>query len=164
MACATLKRANHWDSVADASAKPPCKRRRYCSPASPPPTRPRQLRPSPFANAAPKMTSEEIAANIYDEMCRLQRRNRLCVQGHGGFPSSTAGSPTGASGQGNPLFTMCQVETICQKMVYEREAVLRQKYDDVLNAKLEEQYETFVRFAHEQIRRRFEGTAPSYLS
>lgn len=165
MACATLKRTSHWDAAADANAKPPCKRRRYCAESSPLPTRSHQLRPSLFTQGAPKLTSDEIAANVNEETCRLHRRKRPGVQGPGGFASSTADSLTGgASTQEQPLFTMCQVGAICQRMLCEREALLRRKYDDVLNAKLEEQYETFVRFAHDQIRRRFEGVTPSYLS
>ncbi|KAK8762961.1 hypothetical protein V5799_034431 [Amblyomma americanum] len=164
MACATLKRASDWDAAADASAKPPCKRRRCCASPSPPPTRPHQQRPSPFIDAAPEMTSEEIAANVYDEMCRLQRRKRLCVQGPDGAPSSSVGSQTVAPGPEQPVFTMRQIGAICQTMMNAREAVIRQKYDQVLSAKLTEQYDTFVRFTQDQITRRFEGAAPSYLS
>lgn len=52
-------------------------------------------------------------------------------------------------------------------MLREREEELRQHYDRVLNDKLAEQYDAFVRFTQDQIHRRFaddRAGAPSYCS
>lgn len=62
------------------------------------------------------------------------------------------------------MFTMSQVNAICEKMVKEREAVIREQYDKILTQKLSEQYDAFVKFTHEQIQRRFENSHCSYVS
>lgn len=45
-------------------------------------------------------------------------------------------------------------------MLKEREESLREQYDAVLNNKLAEQYDAFVKFTYDQIQRRYEA-APS---
>lgn len=49
---------------------------------------------------------------------------------------------------------------ICERMLKEREESLREQYDAVLNTKLAEQYDAFVKFTYDQIQRRYEA-APS---
>jgi hypothetical protein len=64
-----------------------------------------------------------------------------------------------------PLFTFKQVGLICERFIQQREEAIRQEYDQVLASKLSEQYDTFVKFTHDQIQKQFEKTAaPSYLS
>ena len=63
-----------------------------------------------------------------------------------------------------PLFSMNQVNSICDKMIKEREQFIREQYDKILAQKLNEQYDAFVKFTHEQIQRRFETSACSYVS
>ena len=54
---------------------------------------------------------------------------------------------------------------ICERMVREREDELRQEYDKVLNEKLAEQYDAFVRFTKDHIEKQFANSAaPSYYS
>lgn len=53
-----------------------------------------------------------------------------------------------------------QVQMICDRMLKEREEKLREQYDQVLNNKLAEQYDAFVKFTYDQIQRRYEA-APS---
>lgn len=48
-----------------------------------------------------------------------------------------------------------QVQQICSRVVREREDQLRQEYDEILNNKLSEQYETFIKFSRDQIQRHF---------
>lgn len=54
---------------------------------------------------------------------------------------------------------------ICERMLRERETLLREEYDQVLTSKLAEQYDAFVKFTYDQIQKRYEA-APSckYLS
>lgn len=52
---------------------------------------------------------------------------------------------------------------ICERMLKEREEKLREQYDAVLNTKLAEQYDAFVKFTYDQIQRRYEA-APSCKS
>nr|AGI44591.1 subolesin [Ixodes scapularis] len=184
MACATLKRTHDWDPLHSPTGRSP--KRRRCMPlsvtqAATPPTRAHQINPSPFGEVPPKLTSEEIAANIREEMRRLQRRKQLCFSSplESGSPSATPpaadcgpASPTGLSPGGllspvrrdQPLFTFRQVGLICERMMKERESQIRDEYDHVLSAKLAEQYDTFVKFTYDQIQKRFEGATPSYLS
>lgn len=63
-----------------------------------------------------------------------------------------------------PIFSMNQVNTICERMLKERELCVREEYDKILAQKLSEQYDSFVRFTHEQIQRRFENSQCSYVS
>lgn len=48
---------------------------------------------------------------------------------------------------------------ICERMIKEREGQIKEEYDQVLNTKLAEQYDAFVKFTYDQIQRRFESTA-----
>lgn len=63
-----------------------------------------------------------------------------------------------------PIFSMNQVNTICERMLKEREQSIREQYDKILAQKLNEQYDAFVKFTHEQIQRRFENSQCSYVS
>lgn len=177
MACATLKRTHDWDPLHSPSGRSP--KRRRCMPFSvsppAPPTRAHQINPSPFGDVPPKLTSEEIAANIREEMRRLQRRKQLCFQGAECSSPTEGCSPVGSPSQhtggllspvrrDQPLFTFRQVGLICERMMKERESQIREEYDHVLSTKLAEQYDTFVKFTYDQIQKRFEGATPSYLS
>lgn len=75
----------------------------------------------------------------------------------------TIGS-NGALSSDVPLFSLAQVNSICEKMVKEREEELREVYDHILADKLNEQYDAFVKFTHEQIQKRFEASQFSYVS
>jgi len=63
-----------------------------------------------------------------------------------------------------PLLTLRQVGLVCERLLKEREDQLREEYEKVLNDKLTEQYESFLRFNHDQLNRRFGETAASYVS
>lgn len=63
-----------------------------------------------------------------------------------------------------PLFSMNQVNSLCDKMLKEREQYIREQYDKILAQKLNEQYDAFVKFTHEQIQRRFETSQCTYVS
>lgn len=137
--------------------------------------------PSPFLEATlPKLTPEKITQSIRDEIRRLHRRRQLkyvpaCDRMN---DSESSGSEMGADSPRrcdsppnlnlikNPemaVFTFKQVQMICEKMVKEREQTLIEQYDAVLNTKLAEQYDAFIKFTYDQIQSRIE-TAPSYLS
>src|SRR5262249_51855138 len=60
-----------------------------------------------------------------------------------------------------PIFSLQQVALICARLLKEQETKLRTEYEQVLNAKLLEQHETFVRFTNDQIHRRFEDMSIS---
>lgn len=68
-------------------------------------------------------------------------------------------------GKEKPIFTLKQMTLIAERMCQERVDQVRQEYDEILQQKLSEQYESFVKFIDQQIQRRFtESHAPSYLS
>lgn len=183
MACATLKRTLDFDPVHSHGR---ASKRRRCSPMciSPnsPPTNQMELNPSPFVEVCPKLTPEKMAASIREEIRRLHRRKQLNFypgQDSPNHESSSSdgamespGSPTSSfattytpSTKEKPLFTFRQVGLICERMLRERENQIREEYDRVLNTKLSEQYDAFVRFTYDQIQKRFEAAAaPSYLS
>jgi len=172
MACATLKRSLEFDPLHSPSQRT---KRRRCMPitmsTTPPPTKHHELNPSPFGDISPKLSAEQIAANVREEIRRLQRRKQVQFGGTQELPES----PTGTSSPGTsflpfskrdqPLFTFRQVGLICERMLKDRENEIREEYDKVLTTKLAEQYDTFVKFTYDQIQKRFEATTvPSYLS
>ncbi|KAG8193897.1 hypothetical protein JTE90_011456 [Oedothorax gibbosus] len=174
MACATLKRSHDWDPLQSPTGRSP-KRRRQCSTSVISPN-PKIFKtssaapPSPFGEVASALTSEQIASNIREEIKKLHRRKQLRFDDSSASDSSsssaaaTVGQPALPSCRDQPLFTMRQVGLICERMIQERENRIREEYDGILNAKLAEQYDTFVKFTYDQIQRRYENCTPSYLS
>lgn len=67
-------------------------------------------------------------------------------------------------GKEQPLFTLSQVIMICERMLKEQESRIKEEYDKVLSCKLAEQYDSFVRFNQDQMRRRFGENTASYVS
>lgn len=190
MACATLKRSLEFDPLHSPTHQRSPKRRR-CMPMtiSPtaPPTKQHQSHPSPFCDVTPKLTSDQIRANIALEIKRMHRRRQLpypqspspppassspppleCVAGPSqGLPTSNSSAFFNAlspSKKDTPLFTFKQVSMVCERMLKEREEEIRQEYDKVLTCKLAEQYEAFLKFNHDQLHRRFGESAASYVS
>ncbi|XP_014473994.1 PREDICTED: akirin-2 [Dinoponera quadriceps] len=194
MACATLKRSLEFDPVH--SHGRPSKRRR-CVPmcavspggsavAASPTSRsgPLPQKESPFGEIANKLTPEKMAANIREEIRRMQRRKQLQFhpQTNSGDSSDTEApsspltsaasstTPFSHSSSGKeklekPLFTFRQVGLICERMLKEQETQIREEYDQILHLKLSEQYDAFVKFTYDQIQKKFESAAaPSYLS
>jgi hypothetical protein len=126
---------------------------------------------SPFTGAVSPMEPEKLAARMELEFRRLQRR-RLFTSDDSG-PSSVPNSPGSSSGTGTgqapsgkeqPLFTLKQVTMVCQRMLKEREEQVRTEFSKVLETKLAEQYDTFVKFTHDQVERRLAESAFSYVS
>lgn len=151
------------------------------SPGTSTQTNSRPQNPSPFGEVAHKLTPEKMAANIREEIRRLHRRKQLHFnpQNNGGDSSDMEGpaSPSSPSACGSnsysytssakekPLFTFRQVGLICERMLKEQETQIREEYDQILNMKLSEQYDAFVKFTYDQIQKKFESAAaPSYLS
>jgi len=187
MACATLKRSLELDPLHSPPGSRP-KRRRY-APISASPTIPptRDDTESPFVTVTTRLSPDQIQAHIKEEMRRLHRRKQLHFgDKEGGSPCASGPSSPNSGGLSSDfntdslgalqslsvktnkeaaLFTFPQVGLICERLVREREEQLRALYDQVLSAKLAEQYDTFVKFTHDQIKKRFEAaSAPSYLS
>eukprot|EP00088_Acartia_fossae_P006390 TRINITY_DN1294_c0_g1_i8.p1 TRINITY_DN1294_c0_g1~~TRINITY_DN1294_c0_g1_i8.p1 ORF type:complete len:207 (-),score=62.26 TRINITY_DN1294_c0_g1_i8:196-816(-) len=64
-----------------------------------------------------------------------------------------------------PIFTLKQMTLIAERMCNERVEQVRQEFEEILQQKLSEQYDSFVKFIDHQIQRRFqESQVPSYLS
>uniref|UniRef100_A0A673KT83 Akirin-1-like n=1 Tax=Sinocyclocheilus rhinocerous TaxID=307959 RepID=A0A673KT83_9TELE len=117
---------------------------------------------------------KQIFQNIRQEYSRYQRRRQL----EGAFnqtepcsstdiqsssPALTSpSSPTGASSlkKDQPLFTLRQVGYLCERLIKDHEEKMREEYEQILNTKLAEQYESFVKFTQDQIMRRY-GARPA---
>ncbi|KAM9320543.1 akirin-1 [Gastrophryne carolinensis] len=186
MACgATLKRSMEFEAL----MSPQSPKRRRCtplpgSPATPSPQR-CGLRPdSPLGTPASplpqlggdlRLTPEQIFQNLRQEYTRYHRRRQL----EGAFSQSETGHPaevqassslTAPASPGSivkkdqPTFSLRQVGILCERLLKDHEDKIREEYEQILNTKLEEQYESFVKFTHDQIMRRY-GTRPaSYVS
>jgi len=75
-----------------------------------------------------------------------------------------AASPSRTNAE-KPIFTLKQMSMIAERMCAERVEQVRAEYDQILQQKLSEQYDAFVKFIDHQIQKRFtESMAPSYLS
>jgi len=147
---------------------------------------------SPFADVYRKYNPEEIALSIKEEMKKLKNRNQLKSLSTNSnqaastssqldantsvteFPSSSSLNYNNTSDdvgllspsrRDQPLFTFRQVGLICEKLIRDRESLIREEYEQVLTMKLAEQYDTFVKFTYDQIQKSFDvGGTPSYLS
>ncbi|XP_034050938.1 akirin-2 [Thalassophryne amazonica] len=182
MACgATLKRTRDFDPLSPASPK-----RRRCVPMSPSssssPRKYLSMEPSPFGEPSSRLSAEQILHSIKQEYKRIQKRKQLdlgyqqsecCYSPDSPSQSSTMGVsniPGTSSGQispprkEQPLFTLRQVGMICERLLKESEEKVREEYEKTLTLKLAEQYDTFVKFTHDQLMRRFGEQPASYVS
>lgn len=191
MACgATLKRPMEFEAALLSPGSP---KRRRCAPlpgptpglrppdAEPPPLQmqtppPTLQQPAPPGSERRLPTPEQIFQNIKQEYSRYQRwrhlevvlnQNEACPSESQSHSSAlTAPSSPGSSWmkKDQPTFTLRQVGIICERLLKDYEDKIREEYEQILNTKLAEQYESFVKFTHDQIMRRY-GTRPtSYVS
>ncbi|PIO11595.1 hypothetical protein AB205_0205290 [Aquarana catesbeiana] len=151
MACgATLKCSMEFEAL----MSPQSPKRRWCTPLPgslanpfPPKVRPeaqQSIRPAVFSAAAGENGhSSEVQAST----------------------SLTApSSPGSVVKKDQPTFSLLQVGILCERLLKDHEDKIREEYEQILNTKLEELYESFVKFTHDQIMRRY-GTRPtSYVS
>ncbi|XP_058520237.1 akirin-1-like [Ochotona princeps] len=136
--------------------------------------------PAPPGSERRLPAPQQIFQNIKQEYSRYHRWRHLEVvlnqseacasesQPHSA--ALTAPSSPGSSWmkKDQPTFTLRQVgivrRIICERLLKDYEDKIRQEYEQILNTKLAEQYESFVKFTHDQIMRRY-GTRPtSYVS
>uniref|UniRef100_A0A3Q3WYE0 Akirin-2 n=1 Tax=Mola mola TaxID=94237 RepID=A0A3Q3WYE0_MOLML len=176
MACgATLKRTLDFDPLMN----PASPKRRRCAPMMSPVSSPQKylrMEPSPFGEVSSRLSTEQILHNIKQEYKRFQKRRHLdsgFQQADGCCPldlqnihsgSALAGTSssvgTSPARKEQPLFSLKQVGMICERLLKEREDKIREEYDEILTAKLAEQYDAFVKFTHDQLMRRF-GEQPA---
>ncbi|XP_059257021.1 akirin-2 isoform X1 [Mustela nigripes] len=150
-----------------------------------------RMEPSPFGDVSSRLTTggtrrrsrrEQILYNIKQEYKRMQKRRHLetsfqqtdpcCTseaQPHAFLLSGPASPGTSSATSSplkkeQPLFTLRQVGMICERLLKEREEKVREEYEEILNTKLAEQYDAFVKFTHDQIMRRYGEQPASYVS
>ncbi|XP_065183643.1 akirin-2-like [Sycon ciliatum] len=63
-----------------------------------------------------------------------------------------------------PVFTAKQVADFCQRKLKEREEELKVLFDEILTARLTDQYDSFVRFTQDNLRQHFADKECSYVS
>ncbi|XP_046874195.1 akirin-2-like [Hypomesus transpacificus] len=186
MACgATLKRTMDFDPL----MSPTSPKRRRCIPVSPSssssPRKYLRMEPSPFGESSSRLTAEQILNNIKQEYKRIQKRKHLdgsyqhnegcsypsspdspphtSIMGGSSMPGTSIGGLS-PSRKEQPLFTLRQVGMICERLLKEREDKVREEYEETMTTKLAEQYDTFVKFTHDQLMRRFGEQPASYVS
>ena len=64
-------------------------------------------------------------------------------------PSSP--SSTSSSTDDLPLFTNSQTAQICARLLREQDQSIREQYEALLKTKVNEQYDTFVRYSHDSV-------------
>ncbi|KAK2154662.1 hypothetical protein LSH36_261g02016 [Paralvinella palmiformis] len=186
MACGatlSLKRSLEFDPLHSPSSRSP--KRRRCMPMtlSPSATK-QQCNPSPFSDVTPKLTSDQIAAQISAEIKRMHRRKQLhypmspsCSPPHSGsntppHPSQTTHINTSdllasssqmvsQSGSSAILFNHLSpnkrdIPLFTLKQVgLVCERMLKEREAEI------QQYEAFLKFNHDQLARRFGESAAS---
>ncbi|NP_001182092.1 akirin 1(2a) [Oncorhynchus mykiss] len=191
MACtATLKRSVELEAL----HSPQSPKRRRCSnlpgtPVSPSPKRCNLLSatgdnssmsPQSTCGGEHRLTPEQIVQNLRQEYSRYQRRRKL----EGAFnqsqsqslsdgpgqspgvmaPSAQPVSPGSSVKRDQPCFTLHQVGSLCERILKDHDENIREEYEQILNTKLAEQYESFVKFTHDQIMRQYGARPSSYVS
>uniref|UniRef100_A0A8C5XGM0 Akirin 1 n=1 Tax=Microcebus murinus TaxID=30608 RepID=A0A8C5XGM0_MICMU len=146
MACgATLKRPMEFEAALLSPGSP---KRRRCAPL-PGPTP--GLRPPDAEPPPPPLQTQTLQPTLQQPAPPGSER-RLPTPG------------TSWMKKDQPTFTLRQVGIICERLLKDYEDKIREEYEQILNTKLAEQYESFVKFTHDQIMRRY-GTRPtSYVS
>ncbi|KAL0961953.1 hypothetical protein UPYG_G00333840 [Umbra pygmaea] len=178
MACgATLKRSMEFEAL----HSPQSPKRRRCNPlpgtpVTPSPTRCNMLSATGDSSMSPqstcgehRLTPEQIVLNLRQEYSRYQRRRQLegaLNQRESDGPGLMApSSPPGSSmKRDQPCFTLRQVGTLCERILKDHEENIREEYEQILNTKLAEQYESFVKFTQDQIMRQYGARSSSYVS
>jgi len=139
---------------------------------------------SPFSSVGTRLTKEQLESYLRAEIRSLRRRRLLPTNEEGaGSRYRTPKSPNNSSdsegeqGQASelqnaprisdrdkPQFSFKQVHMICERLLKEQEDRIRDQYEGVLNVKLSEQYDQFVKFTQDQVYRQIETGPASYLS
>ncbi|XP_007527161.1 akirin-1 isoform X2 [Erinaceus europaeus] len=146
MACgATLKRPMEFEAALLSPGSP---KRRRCAPL---PGATPGLRP-PDAEPPPPLFQTQTLPPTLQQPAPPGSERRLPTPGSSWMKKD------------QPTFTLRQVGIICERLLKDYEDKIREEYEQILNTKLAEQYESFVKFTHDQIMRRY-GTRPtSYVS
>jgi hypothetical protein len=76
--------------------------------------------------------------------------------------TSTAGGDKEA--KGDKMYSHEELTSIVSKVVQQREAALREDYNNLLQAKLSEQFQSFTKFNEDYISRQIKGNPFSYVS
>merc|ERR1712183_1168933 len=142
-------------------------------------------RSPPASPGSPEPMVEGQQGHVYQEQQQQQRATSLMIANAGGVLATanlaitpprptTATSPAASTSSSvaannkktdRPVFTLKQMTMICEKMCQERTDQVREEYDRILQQKLSEQYDAFVKFIDHQIQQRFnQSQLPSYLS
>nr|XP_014353932.1 PREDICTED: akirin-1 [Latimeria chalumnae] len=192
MACgATLKRSMEFEALLSPQSQSPKRRRCTPLPGAPlsPSTRQCGVRPEkkrqkckrppllPSGYSRQWSPTEQIFENIKQEYSRYQRRRQLevsfnqsegCSAGEANSHTSAPAAPnspgTPSVKRDQPTFTLRQVGVLCERLLKDHEEKIREEYEQILNLKLAEQYESFVKFTHDQIMRRYGARPASYVS
>ncbi|XP_071956468.1 akirin-2-like [Antedon mediterranea] len=120
-----------------------------------------------------KLAAEDSFSNCNVSETMASSSQELVQSNYPDSPSSSAG-PSTSMNTGNadaaagrkeqPLFTLKQVLIICERILKERDCQMKEEYEKILNEKISEQYDAFVRFTYDQIHRQFGQSTASYVS
>ncbi|KAM9778013.1 akirin-2-like [Neosynchiropus ocellatus] len=116
---------------------------------------------------SPESPSQSSAVNVSpmsgERLC--PRGQAVTAQSHALFdPAGSSSGGVSPTRREQPLFTLRQVGMICERLLKEREEKVREEYEETMTSKLAEQYDTFVKFTHDQLMRRFGEQPASYVS
>jgi hypothetical protein len=67
--------------------------------------------------------------------------------------SSSRPTLPSSSTEDSPMFTYTQTAQMCARLLREQDKSIREQYEQLLTTKLNEQYEQFVRYSHDSVRK-----------
>uniref|UniRef100_A0A8C9UMS8 Akirin 1 n=1 Tax=Spermophilus dauricus TaxID=99837 RepID=A0A8C9UMS8_SPEDA len=80
----------------------------------------------------------------------------LVNSGNNSSALTAPGSPNSSwMKKDQPIFTLPQVRILCERLLKDYEDKILKEYEQILNTKVTEQYESFVKFSYDQIEARF---------
>ena len=164
--CSSVAGLSHWRSSAEKRRRRILRlRQNDVDSCDSPRETPNYLQLFPVTDS--QQTEGFIRSNLLDEVKRLKHRNQLSSEQptHTSISTATPNpvSTTPTSSRDQPLFTLRQVETICNRLIQENEEKLREEYGHTLSEKLNEQYDAFLKFTHDHIQKQFSDTTCSYI-
>jgi len=101
----------------------------------------------------------KIKEDIFKHQQRISKSHSSSTNSN-----STPSSPSPMNNLNERLFSYTEVREIINRVLAEREAVLRAEYDNILQDRLQEQYRNFAKFNEDYISRQLKQSDFSYLS
>lgn len=83
---------------------------------------------------------------VHLKLATLNKNSLVCSTNPSPKPSITS-----TSSEDIPMFTSLQAAQLCARLLRDQDRTMREQYEQILMNKLNEQYDTFVRYSHDNV-------------